>query len=570
MTDFFADLEAELTGAARRRVAGARTRRRPRLRRLGRPVLALVPVAGLVSVVLFAAVRLDGAPDGGERLTGVAPAGAARVVLEAPVAAASCSVPSRPPARAVPREVGETLGLLRRPQTPLDALPEFAPFDDDAARRESDLSWLPVTGLRSGDVRRPGVDRPGPEVYVVPSSGVQTDEACDGEERSGKDDGPGACLVSGAPRFEVGCFTLEQIRAGRAVTLAPGNAEPPTVIGLAPDGVERVTVDAGRGPERAGVVENLYAVTVPGARAGAPLDVTMLRPGEQGPPQRIDCSAPPPPLHGTRQPVPESLEELVPPGPRAELPPEAEAVIRDLDAERVHVEGIRAVGVDEGIVILAVPLSGAAGERRCAPGAPDPTPVPRQALCLVAMRTGRALGSACFDPGAARRGAWDFVSFAGRQLLLGVAPRAKEPAAAGELVLSETGTGVGFGIRGGVFAAVLPHGVSERRARESAVRFGEGRFPVTVVDATGGSAPVSEIAKVHRAAGGGSAMGAVGRPELATARSRVLYAPAAGPRAAVVAQRLGIADVRPLAGDPAAPFAFRAAIVVVLGKDRVP
>jgi hypothetical protein len=88
-------------------------------------------------------------------------------------------------------------------------------------------------------------------VHVVPSLDVAAGGEC------GAHVGPGICLVADEREFR--CFTAVDVEWGRAVARTTAG----TLVGIVPDGVERVTVRGdGRPVGAAEVTENVYEARV--------------------------------------------------------------------------------------------------------------------------------------------------------------------------------------------------------------------------------------------------------------------------------------------------------------------
>ncbi len=248
MTDFIGDLEHELLAAAHRRAA-----RRPRPRLAWRPVIALAAAAAVAAGAL--ALR----PSAGEHAA--APGPTDTLALRAPVPATTCdggaAIPpaSAPPipAKAAPAEVKQLLGELRRPQAAADRLPIAK-----LAR------WLPVGDYDPNAVRL----APGGAVQlrIVPTNDIRTRAAPCGR---GKGRGPGACLTGGG-MYQAVCFTVAEIRAGRAFGLLDVTRSYARLVGLVPDGREWAWVNAAgksRGlVVRGNTVEKYFRFLHPGDR----------------------------------------------------------------------------------------------------------------------------------------------------------------------------------------------------------------------------------------------------------------------------------------------------------------
>ena len=131
---------------------------------------------------------------------------------------------------------------------------------------------LPVATYREAEVRRAGV--PGVALWVAPTAGVLADHC---GEPLGPSRGHGACVTTTHGAFlATRCFTLAEIRAGRAVTLADPRD---LVVGLVADGVRAVDVrDRDRDRTvQAVVADNAFVATVPGARRGTRLELRLRR-----------------------------------------------------------------------------------------------------------------------------------------------------------------------------------------------------------------------------------------------------------------------------------------------------
>jgi hypothetical protein len=242
MTDFVHDLEAELLSAAKRRAAaGDGALRLPRPRIAWRPIALAVAVAALLAAAAAVTLR-----PGGEQ-----PAAPKRGAFVAPVATPiqACDGTRAPEIATTFQEIGgapppRALAVLRRP---------YAPSDQLLAAAAALKTWLPVGEFDPTAVRRASV----PASYVVPTSDLRTKPlACGG----GRSRGPGVCLVMPA---NYACFTLAEIREGRALTINGRR-----LVGIAPDGVRWVRLSASLG---ALSVDNVFEQT----RNGEPLSVTF-------------------------------------------------------------------------------------------------------------------------------------------------------------------------------------------------------------------------------------------------------------------------------------------------------
>ena len=94
-------------------------------------------------------------------------------------------------------------------------------------------TWLALGAYAPGSERQP-LDTA--KLHVVPTADVRSGPIACGPTKSR---GPGACLVfgtSGEPVF-TRCFTLAEIKAGRAFTLVDVSGKGARLLGLVPDGV---------------------------------------------------------------------------------------------------------------------------------------------------------------------------------------------------------------------------------------------------------------------------------------------------------------------------------------------
>ncbi len=135
MTDFFADLETELLGAARRRATGAAVPRRRRAAR--RPFARAVVVACTVAALGAGAIAVRPGADEAAIQRPAPPAGG--VTPDVPPPVGDC-LPSSPRVRTVaglpPRPVLDTLGILpREPRSVAARAPGRSRGTARAARR---------------------------------------------------------------------------------------------------------------------------------------------------------------------------------------------------------------------------------------------------------------------------------------------------------------------------------------------------------------------------------------------------------------------------------------------------
>jgi hypothetical protein len=253
---FVSDLEEELVAAARYR---AERRSRPPV--LPRPSPAalrggVAVGAALALGAIVAAIVLQGGNGGtlaGERSAAALPPTATfRLPPMQPLA--PCGQPASEPL--VDGGPIPGISLLGRPQRDADALP-------------LDPGLLPIGSFDPRSARRATHTRLWSTVHVVPSLDVAVDGRC------GSRDGPGLCLV--ADEREFACFAAADVEGGRA--LARTSAY--TVVGLVPDGVDRVTIYASGPPVGAEVVENVYEAQLDDA-PGSQLEVAFSRPEPDG------------------------------------------------------------------------------------------------------------------------------------------------------------------------------------------------------------------------------------------------------------------------------------------------
>jgi LytR cell envelope-related transcriptional attenuator len=246
VTDFIAELEAELVDAARRRGA-----RRP-LPRVRPGLVVRVALAVAVVAALIGAVALLGRPGTG-RDHGAAPPAGHGLPVPGSVAAGgqllhACGAQARSlPVGDVPAVLMRQLAVLRRPQTEADPLPEVP----DISR------WLPVGAYDPSAVRRLGplTGAPTRPVYIVPTSDLRNGPMACGRTGS---IGPGACLVAGAASSPVlyGCFRAADVLAGRAAIREAGGPGARLHV-LTPDGTLSVGVEQGTRHWSVGVGGNL-------------------------------------------------------------------------------------------------------------------------------------------------------------------------------------------------------------------------------------------------------------------------------------------------------------------------
>ena len=232
MTDFFADLEQELR-RAHRRDAGAHGLSRLRPQAALKPLLSLAVVAALVAVVV--AVSRD--PDT-ERTAAPPP-------QTAPAPAPEDCAPKATPLvdDPIPAEIASTLKIFRDPR-PAGELPPGVTVFGQATRL--------YAGAVELHPRKSGLTAVAIAADIVPFS---LDPSC--PPPSGPTQ-PGVCVYAFASKREdviaTRCFSADEIESAEAwVELSPGK-----VIGLAPDGAERVIFDFGDGTRSIEVSGNAF------------------------------------------------------------------------------------------------------------------------------------------------------------------------------------------------------------------------------------------------------------------------------------------------------------------------
>jgi hypothetical protein len=260
MSDFIADLERELLGAARRR---ARKRARPRLwRSATRPLRPLSPARALAVLALLAAVAAAAAGISALHSTDqpAAPPPFSRLQLKGGVAATTCGTTPvtrrvNPVIQSAPAEVVALLAVLRRPQKPSDRthIADFA-------------SGMPISDYDPHAVRALPFYSSG--IWIVPTNDVRTETlSCGGGEHLG----PGACVLIS---FESTCFTVADIRAGRAFGLIAIGAYG-RLVGLLPDGKAWGLFKVGGHTRGLHAVGNVVEKYLPHTGPGATLDYAL-------------------------------------------------------------------------------------------------------------------------------------------------------------------------------------------------------------------------------------------------------------------------------------------------------
>ena len=260
----------------------------------------------------------DGDPPGRAPEPAPPPPGGFALALPGMQGPAPCGRPDR--AR-IPATGGfAAFALLARPQ-----------------RLRDPLQRIPARALPIGDydpqaVRRPSGVQLASEVRVVPTTAMV-------RGRCGGDGGPGLCLV--VDERALRCFSTIEARAGRGLARTPTG----TVVGIVPDGIDRVTVAGAP----ADVVENVYEAW-PDRHVGDRVGIVFSRAGSTG------CE---------RTVAPALLERVAALRAPAEgaLPSAAVGALRayrwPLDA--IVVDGARRWGSDHGATFWVVPIAPADG-----------------------------------------------------------------------------------------------------------------------------------------------------------------------------------------------------------------
>jgi hypothetical protein len=235
--------------------------------------------------------------------------------------------------------------------------------------------------------------------------------------------GRGLCLV--ADEREFACFTADEVEGGRA--LARTTAD--TVVGLAPDRVDRVTIHGYGPPVTADVVENVYAARIDDV-PGSDLEVTFSRPDPDG------CR---------RTVTSDLLSEvaLLRDEPRrgVDLPQAAHDALRHWQLDAVVEEGARYWGGERAVDFWAVPVV-PRGRPKCAPAS---------RVCIVAVGDGS--GAAQCMLGGNRRGRnwWLGGPRSGRSVIFGTLPDGVRG-----VRVRHHGATVDIHARGNVFGGLLP------------------------------------------------------------------------------------------------------------------
>jgi hypothetical protein len=255
MTDFVDDLETELLKAARRRQVRRRRFTPPRV--AARPALVLA-----AALAAFAFVVRIGPPDP-ERPATRAPAGL-------PVAGVPTPCNGKAPVpESAPERVVRELAVLRRPRSVADRVDvsrlPIEGFDPEGARRVGPLAVVPARGV----CRR---NAPPPERIHPPRGKPKTPTVEEANEIIARAR-EGACVVYREQAAR--CFTLGEIRAGKAFALVV-ERDGARIIGLVPDGTQRVTGSADGGALALEVEENTVDTLLMGLK---PTDEVSLKLG---------------------------------------------------------------------------------------------------------------------------------------------------------------------------------------------------------------------------------------------------------------------------------------------------
>jgi hypothetical protein len=354
---FLDDLEEELVAAARFRATRHKPLPRPRLprppARLVRGVLA--GALALAAIAAAVALALGGGDDPPRRAATSGPS--------------TELVPMVSPPRCIARAYD------KRPASP--AIPYFSVFNrpqriDD--RLAGDL-WesLPIASYDPRETRLAANGRRGTRLHAIPSLGVSAEGGC------AAGDGPGVCLLQDdAGRHR--CFTIAAIRDG----LAFARTERGSIVGIAADGVGRVTLTAGGRRASATVSGNVYEAELdvaPGTRVG----VQLARVDEPG------CE---------REVAPGLLDRVAAlrraPG-EGLVPMAALSLLRDDPGIAEPVErGARFWGAAGGVDFWAIPVA-TADSGQCGPAT---------AVCIVAVTTGDRVDAECGLDRPRGRAAW--------------------------------------------------------------------------------------------------------------------------------------------------------------------
>jgi hypothetical protein len=217
------------------------------MQRPQRRLLTGIVIAALLASATVALAARHGEPEGARTSASnyARSARAAGFILRPLDAARGCTPTLRQKVAPAPSAVRSTLAILRTARRANDGLPVLNRTDGAGSE---DQGWLAVHSYDATGVRRgPGSNA----AYVVPSAtvlkltGSRHGAPCPG--RLSAHTAGGACLVEGPAGgpLQVGCWTVAQIRAGRAIAIA-GSGKDRRLVGLRPDGAAAMTV---RGPQ---------------------------------------------------------------------------------------------------------------------------------------------------------------------------------------------------------------------------------------------------------------------------------------------------------------------------------
>ena len=315
--DFLKDFEGELRDAAERRQASAHRVRRSGVSRVLVPAVAVASVAAFIAAVVIVGGGTDPME---ETVATTGPTGPDRVsatfTLEALTAGSACTAPREVRGDAAGLQATDAYAIFRRGQRSPDAV-----ADEETAR-------LPVRSYYFAATRSPsGL---GERFLLVPSPAVNV--PCGAAASHGE--GAGVCVVG---RVVSRCFPWPDVREARAAALV----EPGKVVGVVPDGVDRVVISAGGERVTATVIENAYLARVPGLQQGDRVTVTHVL-------ESLDGCAPS-----------ERMRTLVPvldkPANPGGVPP---AVRKSLDIgldSRVAAQYARIAGGGDGVTYWVIP-----------------------------------------------------------------------------------------------------------------------------------------------------------------------------------------------------------------------
>jgi hypothetical protein len=375
-------------------------------------------VAGLVPLLLavLAGCGDEAADERAAVSTRSAPVDAISVTVSlAPLAPnGACGVPRLRRHDRSLRAVTDAMGIFRRRQHSNDA-----------------VATAEMQGLPAGDIDFEATRSPsglGERFVLVPTHTVM--QSCDADPSQ---QGPaGVCVVrSPAPRITSRCFAMRAVEQGRAAALSDAER----VIGLAPDGIERVIVEVAGNRTETAVIENAYLARVPRRGNGTEARITLVREPRDG------CE----PSAAMRAAAP-TLKR--PPDPGG-VPGSVRRSLRPNRDSPVIARHARIWGGGDGITFWIVP------HLRC-----DVTDLETDMVCVTPVTTGSAYpAGACVEPG---RTGWIHFPAGDVSAIAGFAP----PHAREAVVRLEGGTVV-LPVRERVFAGrllSLPPGAEVGRA----------------------------------------------------------------------------------------------------------